>query len=116
MIWHKILFAAIFVLAGINHFRTPKIYLKIIPNAFRNKEFINNASGWLEIVFGLMIFFEPTQQLGAYGIIGLLIAFFATHIFMIQDKNASMGLPEWFLYIRLLLQFGLIYWAFQYTK
>lgn len=116
MIWHQILLAILFVLSGINHFRSPKMYLKIIPNAFANKAFINKASGFLEIVFGTMLYFEPTKQLGAYGIIGLLIAFFATHIFMLQNKNASMGLPQWFLYIRLFLQFGLIYWTFQYTK
>ena len=116
MIWHQILLAILFVLAGINHFRSPKTYLTIIPNAFSDKEFINNASGFLEIVFGTLLLFEPSKQLGAYGIMGLLIAFFATHIFMIQDEKASLGLPKWFLCIRLFLQFALIYWAFQYTK
>lgn len=114
--WHQYLLATIFILAGLNHFRSEKLYLKIIPNAFPNKRVINFWSGILEIIFGLLLLFQPTAKIGAYGIIGLLVSFFATHIFMIQNKNASLGLPKIVLYIRFFLQFGLIYWAFQYTK
>ena len=114
--WHQYLLATIFILAGLNHFRSKKLYLKIIPNAFPNKNVINLWAGILEVAFGLMLFFESTTNLGAYGIIGLLVAFFATHIFMIQNKDASLRLPKIVLYVRFLLQFGLIYWAFQYTK
>jgi uncharacterized membrane protein len=113
---HQIVMAVIYIIAGINHFRSPRMYLKIIPNAFTNKDFINKASGFLEILFGTMLLFSATSKIGAYGIIGLLIAFFATHFYMFQNKSASMGLPKWLLLVRILLQFGLIYWAFQYTK
>jgi uncharacterized membrane protein len=116
IMWHQYLLGILFVVAGANHFRQPKLYLKIIPNAFPNKNAINIWAGILEIVFGGLLLFEATKILAAYGIIGLLVAFFATHFFMIQNQNASLGLPKWFLYLRLLLQFGLIYWAFQYTK
>lgn len=114
--WHQYIFATIFVVAGLNHFRSEKLYLKIIPNAFPNISAINMWAGILEVLFGAMLFFLPTAKIGAYGIIGLLVAFFATHIFMIQNKQASLGLPKILLYIRFFLQFGLIYWAFQYTK
>jgi len=113
--WHQYLLASIFILGGLNHFRTEKIYLKIIPNAFPNKKVINLWAGILEVLFGFLLLFQATANIGAYGIMGLLVAFFATHIFMITNKDASLGLPKIVLYIRLLLQFGLIYWAFQYT-
>ena len=77
---------------------------------------INLWAGILEVLFGIMLFFQATAKIGAYGIIGLLVAFFATHIFMIQNKEASLGLPKIVLYVRFFLQFGIIYWAFQYTK
>ena len=114
--WHQYLLATIFIVAGLNHFRSEKLYLKIIPNAFPNKNAINFWAGILEVLFGVLLFFPPTAKIGAYGIIGLLVAFFATHIFMIQNKEASLGLPLIALYLRFFLQFGLIYWAFQYIK
>ncbi len=114
--WHQYLLGILFVIAGANHFRSPKLYLKIIPNAFPSKKTINVWAGVLEIIFGSLLFFDVTKNLAANAIIALLVAFFATHFFMIQNKNASLGLPKWILYLRVLLQFGLIYWAFQYTK
>ena len=93
MQWHQIFLAGLFIVAGVNHFRSPKMYLKIIPNSFPNKNFINQSSGFLEIVAGTLLLFDGTQRIGAFGIMALLIAFFATHIFMIQNKAASMGLP-----------------------
>lgn len=114
--WHQYVLAVIFMIAGLNHFRTEKIYLKIIPNAFRNKKAINFWAGFFEVLCGFLLLFDATASVGAYGIMAMLTAFFATHIFMIQNKEASLGLPKAILYIRLILQFGLIYWAFQYTK
>ena len=114
--WHQYLFAIIFIIAGLNHFRSKKLYLKIIPNAFPNKSAINLWAGILEVSFGILLFIPVTIKIAAYGIIGLLVAFFATHIFMIQNKEASLGLPKLVLYVRFFLQFGLIYWAFQYTQ
>jgi uncharacterized membrane protein len=34
---------------------------------------------------------------------------------MLTNPKASMGLPKWLLYLRLPLQFLLMYWAYTYT-
>lgn len=113
--WHLYLMASIYILAGLNHFRKPKMYVKIIPPYFPNPKLLNILSGLAEIIFGLLLCLPAYSHFGAYGIILLLIAFFTVHIYMLQDKKASFGLPRWILILRLPLQLLLIYWAYLYT-
>lgn len=112
--WHQYLMALIYIIAGLNHFRSPRLYIKIIPPYFPNTSLINKVSGILEIVFGVMLLFKSAAPVGAVGIIVLLIGFFATHFYMLQNEKASLRMPNWVLILRLSLQFALIYWAYQY--
>lgn len=73
-----------------------------------------SLSGIAEMVLGLMLLNAETQTLAAWGIIGILILFIPVHIYMLQNKKASLKLPKWVLILRIPLQFGLIYWAYQY--
>lgn len=113
--WHLYLMALLYILAGLNHFRKPRMYARIIPPYFPNPKFLNTVSGWAEIIFGILLCFPTYSSFGAYGIIALLIVFFTVHIYMLQDKKAGFGLPKWVLILRIPLQFVLIYWAFLYT-
>ncbi len=113
--WHLYLMATMYVIAGINHFRTPRLYLKIIPNYLPKPELLNYLSGLIEIILGVLLCFKQTSSLAAWLLILMLIVFYMTHFYMLQNKNASLGLPKWFLSLRLFLQLGLMYWAFQYT-
>lgn len=109
--WHQYVMAVIYIIAGINHFRVPKLYLKIIPPYIPNASLVNKVSGFLEIVFGILLLFKSLAPIAAVGIIVLLIGFFATHIYMLQNKKASLRMPKWALILRLPLQIVLIYWA-----
>ena len=113
--WHLFLMSLLYILAGLNHFKNPKLYLKIIPDYLPNPSLLNQLSGLIEIIFGVLLLFSFSQKLAAWGIILMLLSFYMTHIYMIQNKKASMNLPKAFLYLRLFLQIGLIYWAYQYT-
>ena len=113
--WHLYFMAIIYILAGINHFRNPRLYLKIIPDYLPSPRFINYLSGAIEFILGIALCIPLLTNHAAWGVIGILIAIFPTHIFMIQNEKASMRLPKWVLYLRLPLQFCLIYWAYQYT-
>jgi uncharacterized membrane protein len=113
--WHLYVMAIIYILAGFNHFRSPKIYIKIIPPYLKNPNLINKVTGVLEIIFGIGLCFLQFQSVAAIGIIVLLIGFFATHFYMIQNEKARMRLPLWLLYLRIPLQFLLIFWAYQYV-
>lgn len=113
--WHLYVMAGIYILAGFNHFRNPKIYEKIIPNYLPNPKLLNILSGIAEIVLGIFLCLPMFSKLAAWGIILMLLSFYMTHIYMIHEPKASSGLPKWVLYLRLPLQIGLIFWAYQYT-
>ncbi len=106
--------ALLYILAGINHFRKPGMYIKIIPPAFKNPKLINILSGAAEIILGILLTLPFTTTIAAWGIIVLLIAVFPANLYMFQNKKAGFGLPRWILFVRLPLQIVLIYWAYQY--
>jgi len=113
--WHLYLMAFLYIVAGINHFRSPGMYLKIIPPYFSNPKLLNILSGAAEIILGLLLTLPFLSHFAAWGIIALLIAVFPANLFMYQNKKASFGLPNWILLLRLPLQLLLILWAYQYT-
>lgn len=113
--WHLYLMAFLYIIAGINHFRKPGMYIRIIPPLFKNPKLINTLSGFAEILLGILLLFPFSKKFAAWGIIALLIAVFPANLFMFQDKKAGFGLPKWILFVRLPLQIVLIYWAYQYT-
>lgn len=112
--WHLYVMASIYILAGLNHFRKPKMYERIIPPYLPNPKLLNVLSGVFEIIFGILLLFPDQSKYGALGIMILLILFFPVHIYMLQHKKASFGLPLWLLLLRIPLQFLLIFWAYQY--
>ena len=107
--------AVVYIAAGANHFRNPTMYERIIPPYIPYPKMANYISGFAEILLGFLLCFSFSSVYAAWGIIGLLIAFVPTHIYMLTDKKASFGLPIWLLLLRLPLQLGLIVWAYQYT-
>jgi uncharacterized membrane protein len=113
--WHLYLMAIIYILAGLNHFRKPKFYEKIIPPFIPYKNYVNEFIGFVEIIFGVYLFIPAFSNMAAWSIIGLLIIIFPANIYMAINKKASLGIPIWILLTRLPLQFLLIYWAYQYT-
>ncbi len=114
--WHLTLFAVLYIGAGINHFRIPKFYCKMIPPYWRYPKFFNLFSGFLEILFGVMVLIPATQTFGAWGIIILLILFLTVHVYMIQVRdNLFSSVPVWILWFRVPLQFVLLYWAYLYV-
>ena len=110
-------FCIFYFAAGCNHFVHPANYLKIIPPYFPFKEFINYASGLLEIACSLLMRFSVTRKYSMYLTIALLIAFIPAHIYLIQLGGCvSKGFcfPPWVAWVRLFpLQFILIWWAYK---
>lgn len=113
--WHLYVMAFLYIVAGINHFRKPRMYQKIIPSYFSNPVALNYLSGGVEIVLGFGLLLTSITAIAAWGIILLLIGVFPVHVHMITQPNTRMGLPLWVLYLRLPIQFILIYWAYTYT-
>lgn len=113
--WHQYLMGILYVLAGVNHFRKPKLYERIMPPYIPAQSTLVLLSGVAEMILGFMIMNKNTQEEAAWGIIAMLIVFIPVHIYMLKNKKAAMKLPKWLLILRLPLQFGLMYWAYLYT-
>jgi uncharacterized membrane protein len=113
--WHQYLMAVLFILAGVNHFRKPKMYERIMPPYIPAHKNMVVLSGLTEMILGMMLLIPENQPIAAWGIILMLLIFFTVHIHMLQDERAAMKLPKWVLILRIPLQFGLIWWAYQYT-
>lgn len=111
--------ALLYVAAGINHFRKPETYYKIIPPYMGNLEYINVAAGIIELILGLLLLFKATRTLAAYAIILMLLAFIPAHIYMFSQPfciadNCNL---DWVLWLRLLMfQPLLIYWAWRVSR
>lgn len=115
-LWHLNVMALMYFIFGIYHFINPKLYLKVIPPYLPNPKLLNYLAGFFEVLFGISLVHSYTRKYAALGIILMLLAFLMTHFYMLTNQKASMKLPKWFLILRIILQFGLIYWAFQYLN
>ena len=110
----KIVFALIFIAAGIGHFLNPGLFIKIMPSPIPYKPEIVAISGILEIVFGTMLLSPITSSLGAWGLMALLVAVFPANINLALNPGLTPGFPGWLHWLRLPLQPVLIWWAYQY--
>ena len=106
--------AFFYMMAGLNHFLNTSFYMKMILNFLPYPKFIVYLSGLIEIILGIGLIFFETRRISALGIILLLIVIFPANI------NMALHAKKWkfsplLLYLRLPLQFFLIYWAWIYT-
>lgn len=109
-----ILMAALYIIAGISHFRQPKFFLKITPKWVPAPEKVNIFVGIVEIALGIALFIPAIRAYAAWGIIALLIAVFPANIYHFQMaiKKGRQVIPT---LIRLPLQALLIYWAYSFV-
>lgn len=107
--------AVFYILAGVNHFKDPDFYLKMMPKCLPAHKMLNYISGAAEIILGIMLFFEPCRNYGLMGIIALLIAVFPANVAMVTSKNFKTVPMKWKL-LRLPIQGLVIYWAWFHIK
>ncbi len=115
MSWHLYILSFIFILAGVFHLIRPKAFMRIMPLYLPKRKVLVYLSGIGEIAAGIGILFIQTKALATWSIIIMLILFFPVHIHMLINKKAGLNLPKSILMFRLVLQFGLLYWAYQYV-
>ena len=112
--WHLYLMAGLYALAGIMHFIRPKMYLRIMPRYLPNHKLLVFLSGLAEISLGIGLCLEQTKNLSIFGIMVMLVVFLPVHFYMLSNKKAAAGIPQWILILRIPLQFVLMYWAYSY--
>ena len=105
-----------YVVAGLNHFINPDMYLKMIPPWLPAHDALNLLSGAAEMLLGMMLIRGEVRSMAAWGIILLLIAIFPANLYMFTQGGAAYGVPDWVLLVRLPLQLLLAGWAYLHTK
>ena len=82
----RIIMAVFYIAAGSNHFRNPKLYLRIMPPWLPQPKLINWVSGGVEIILGILLFVPRMAKSAAWGVIALLIAVFPANVNMLIDS------------------------------
>jgi uncharacterized membrane protein len=108
--------ACLYVIAGIKHFLNPDFFTGIMPPWLGWHLQLVYISGACEILFGLLLIPVKTRRIGAWCIIGLLIAVFPANIQMMINYFHEHRPGLWLTILRLPLQAVLIWWAYLYTK
>lgn len=112
--WHLYVMAALYMVAGINHFIKPKFYTRIMPYYIPKHTLLVYLSGTAEVILGISVCIPAVKNIAIIFIIIMLLMFLLVHFYMLTDKKASAGLPKWALISRIPLQFLLMYWAYSY--
>lgn len=110
------LFALFFILGGLNHFRSPAIYLRMMPPYLPLHRELVFLSGIAEVVLGILLLIPRTSVMAAWGLIALLVAIFPANLQMALHPEAFPGLSPVALWLRLPLQGLLIAWAYWLTR
>lgn len=109
-----ILMAALYIYAGVSHFRIPKFFIKITPPWVPSPEKVNIIVGVIEILLGVALLIPILRTYAAWGVIALLVAVFPANIYHFNKvrKKGKNIIP---VLIRLPIQALLIYWAYTFV-
>ncbi|MBT8243865.1 MAG: hypothetical protein HKP48_02960 [Winogradskyella sp.] len=111
----RIILIGFYGFAGSYHFINPEFYYPLIPDYLPYAEFINYASGLLEILLAIGVTLPRTRLLAVKGIITLLIFFIPSHVYFITEGGCmsdSLCVPLWIAWVRLIVIHPLlILWA-----
>jgi uncharacterized membrane protein len=110
-----LLMAALYIFAGISHFRNPKFFLAITPKWVPMPKKVNIFVGAVEVLLGIAVLIPNLRTYAAYGIIALLIAVFPANVYHFQ-KSLRKGKQVVPTLIRLPIQALLIYWAWTVAR
>src|SRR5579863_7877513 len=104
--------AIFFIVAGINHFVHPGVYVRIVPPWLAAPAALVQISGACEILGGIGVSIPHTRRLAGAGLIALLVAVFPANVQVAQHPGlyADLGTALEF-YVRLPLQLVLIAWV-----
>lgn len=112
----RVVLGLFFVLAGVNHFRSPKFYVQIMPLYLPWHLELVYISGVFEVLLGVLVMIPQTSKLGGWGLIALLIAIFPANFHMALHTDLYPSIPPYVLWLRLPLQLLPMAWAYRMTR
>jgi uncharacterized membrane protein len=112
--------AIFYIFGGINHFRNPDTYTKLIPPYLPAPVTLNFLAGVAEVILGIGLLFKVTRRWSALGVILMLIAFIPVHVYFIQVNScidSSICIPQWLGWVRLIVIHPLLLgWAYLFYR
>lgn len=117
--------AFFYIGAGISHFFAVNFLVEIVPDLLPAKEFIIYATGVIEIILGIGLLNPKTRKLSAWLIVAMLVTYLWAHVEMLIKQDYFTDLlhlteytetPDVFYYVRIALQFVMIYWILAFTE
>ena len=78
----------LYVIVGVKHFTNTDLFVTIVPPIINCKEEVVLVSGLIEVILGILLLFNQTRKLAAWGIILLLIAVFPANIYLYLSEIA----------------------------
>lgn len=112
----RYLMGLLYVIAGVNHFWHPGFYVGIMPAWFPAPLFWVQVSGVAEVLLGVGVCVEQTRRAAAWLIVAMLAVFLIVHVDMIVHAERFPDLSPIALWVRVVLQAPLMYWAWRYTR
>jgi uncharacterized membrane protein len=105
--------ALFMVVAGVNHFLAPEIYLGMMPAWLPAREAANVISGAAEILGGVGLLIPRLRRAAAWGLILLLVAVFPANVHVALQGNMPglEGVSPALLWLRLPFQAVFIGWV-----
>ena len=88
------------------HFLNPEMYFAFIPG-FLPKFEVVYLSGLLEIILGILIFYQPTRYIATFGVLILMIVFLPLHFVDMLKNQPAIG-NKMLAYIRFPVQLILV--------
>lgn len=109
------LLGALFIVAGLNHFRQPRFYLAMMPGYLPAHQELVAASGYAEIGLGAMAFVPRLRGVTRWGLIALLVAVFPANLHMALHPERYPRIRPALLWLRLPLQPAMMSWVWWAT-
>jgi uncharacterized membrane protein len=104
--------AVFFIVAGLNHFRMPEMYLGMMPLWVSAPMKVNAIVGAAELLGGLGLMFAPTRRLAGGALIVLLLAILPANVHVaVLGKMPGTDLPPLILWLRVPFQGVFIAWV-----
>jgi uncharacterized membrane protein len=105
--------AAFFTAAGINHFRSPEMYLGMIPAWLPWPSALSAAAGAGEILGGVGVLVPRLRSAAGWGLIALLVAVFPANLHVaLMGRMPGFAFSPLTLWLRLPLQAVLVAWVY----
>lgn len=95
------LLCVLFIAAGINHFVSPGVYLKIMPDYLPWPLPLVYVSGFFELLGGVGLAVPRMRRAAGWGLIALLVAVFPANVDMLMNADQFPTIPVWALVARL---------------